>query len=739
MLSKFKMTWFSNLNLSHKLRYIIGMFALGIIILSALSYFTIEKLRVNGDMYNQIVQGKDLIADILPPPDYIVESYLNAFEMLDEPDKAKLNLLIEKAKTLRNEYNERHNFWIQNLPESEMKEDMVKKSYTPAKDFYDIRDTKFVPLVLSGKIDEARYLLDTKMKEKYNLHRSYIDKVVKQANVNNRLLEKEANEIIRVRTISLVVVGLTILVLMFFVVSFIFKKISTPILEIVAASQKVAAGETGISVDINSSDEIGNLGLSFNKMVRKIEKQTEYLNNLPTPVMALDKEFNIEYINKVGAKITGKTQGELIGKKCYNQMKTDQCQTNKCACTQAMKLDKSITEETVARPNDTELPILYTAQTTKNSQGEIDGAIEFITDLTTAKTKENYLNSSARKLLSEMTKFSSGDLTVFLPPENKDVIIDKLFEGFNNTVENIKNMISQVTEVVLATASVSTQISTSAEEMAAGSEEQSNQTNEVAAAMEQMTATVADTTKNILKTNDAAKESKDFASNGQSIIESSIIGMKNIEKVVKQASDIMFKLGKSSEQIGQIVQVINEIADQTNLLALNAAIEAARAGEHGRGFAVVADEVKKLAERTTVATNEIADMVNKIQLDSNNAVSAIQKGNDEVSSGMSAVTTAGESMLKIVESSDKVLEISSQVAASSEEQSATIEQISRSVESINSVTHEAAQAVQQVAGATNDLNELVDQLKNMIGMFKLNEEKVSHNIKNKKLKEYSKV
>ncbi|MCB9208253.1 MAG: HAMP domain-containing protein [Ignavibacteriales bacterium] len=510
---------------------------------------------------------------------------------------------------------------------------------------------------------------------------------------------------------------------------FITKHIVSNINKLKTAAEQITKGKDDVIVDIKSNDELGVLAKSFNVMSETLSIQLSYLDNLPTPIMVIDNEFNINYMNKKGAEVVGEEQKSLVGKKCYDQFKTKHCNTEKCSCLQAMKKDYAVTEETIARPNGKELPIMYTGSPIKNKEGKIIGAIEYVADISDLKEREDYLKNSTQEILFAMNKFAEGDLTVNVTPKNSNDDIGHLFNGFNNSVLQINKTLNQVLEAVHATASAATQISSSTEEMAAGAEEQSSQTTEVATAMEQMAATITETTRNIVKTNDAAKESKNLATNGQVVIESTIKGMKNIESVVKQASDIITKLGDSSEQIGQIVQVINDIADQTNLLALNAAIEAARAGEHGRGFAVVADEVKKLAERTTVATNEIADMVNKIQADSSNAVDAIKKGNDEVSNGMNEAVKAGQSMSEIVKSSDKVLEISSQVAVTSEEQSATVEQISRSVESINAVSQESALGIQQVAGATNDLNQLTEQLQNMVGKFKLHNENGTNYVK----------
>jgi len=203
------------------------------------------------------------------------------------------------------------------------------------------------------------------------------------------------------------------------------------------------------------------------------------------------------------------------------------------------------------------------------------------------------------------------------------------------------------------------------------------------------------------------------------VVEETVAGMNKIAMVVSQSAEIVRELGNSSDQIGEIIQVIDDIADQTNLLALNAAIEAARAGEQGRGFAVVADEVRKLAERTTKATKEIADMIKKIQKDTGGAVESIEMGTKEVEKGKELANKAGDSLKSIIKGTTVVVDVVTQVAAASEEQSATSEQISKSIEGINNVTQESATGVQQIARASEDLNRLTNNLQTLISKFKL--------------------
>jgi methyl-accepting chemotaxis protein len=427
-------------------------------------------------------------------------------------------------------------------------------------------------------------------------------------------------------------------------------------------------------------------------------------------------------MNKMGAKVVAKDQKELFGQKCYDQFKTGHCKTETCALYKAMKHDGIYTEETIARPNGTELPILYTGAVVKNKEGRIIGALEAVTDVTEIKNMQNYLARCTNNLLGKMDKFSEGDLTVSVVPEREDDEIGKLFRGFNKSVQNIRNIVESVTEAIQATASASNQISSSSEEMAAGAQEQSSQTTEVAGAVEEMTKTIMETTRNSSTAAEAAKNSGTIAKEGGRVVSDTIEGMNRVAEVVRKSAETVQALGKSSDEIGEIVQVIDDIADQTNLLALNAAIEAARAGEQGRGFAVVADEVRKLAERTTKATKEIATMIKQIQKDTEGAVESMHKGTEEVEKGKALADKAGQSLNQIINGADAVVDMITQVAAASEEQSSAAEQISKNVEGISNVTQESAAGVQQIARAAEDLNRLTVNLQELISRFKLNGE-----------------
>jgi len=310
----------------------------------------------------------------------------------------------------------------------------------------------------------------------------------------------------------------------------------------------------------------------------------------------------------------------------------------------------------------------------------------------------NAISSPFNETIKILRTLATGDMTSRMTSQCKgDYNIIK--ENINAVAGELSDALRKVNEVIQATASAANQISSSAEEMAAGAQEQSAQANEVASAVEEMTKTIFETSQNTSSAAEASKNAGQFAKEGGRAVDESIEGMKRISEVVTKSANTVQELGKSSDQIGEIIQVIDDIADQTNLLALNAAIEAARAGEQGRGFAVVADEVRKLAERTTKATKEIATMITQIQKDTTQAVLAMQLGKEEVEKGKILAIKAGGSIKDIILGAQKVTDIITQVAAASEEQSSASEQIGKNIESINQVTQETAGGIQQIAHA----------------------------------------
>lgn len=326
--------------------------------------------------------------------------------------------------------------------------------------------------------------------------------------------------------------------------------------------------------------------------------------------------------------------------------------------------------------------------------------------------------SVSRPIADLVRSIHTADLHTRFESARKDEVGD-LMRSFDGFILTIKDTLTRVGEASAAVASAAAEISASTEQMAAGAQEQSSQVMEVSAAVEEMSKTIGENSRNAGTTAETARAGQEAAVKGGQTVSEGVAGIRKIVEVVQSSSTTVRSLGKSSAQIGQIVSVIDDIADQTNLLALNAAIEAARAGEQGRGFAVVADEVRRLAERTTTATKEIADMIRRIQQDTADAVSVIERGAADANLGIQSADAAGNTLREIEAISRQVSDMVLQIASASEQQARASEQIAKSVEGISGVTQETATGLQQVARTAEDLSHLTDNLETLMNRFQL--------------------
>jgi methyl-accepting chemotaxis protein len=302
--------------------------------------------------------------------------------------------------------------------------------------------------------------------------------------------------------------------------------------------------------------------------------------------------------------------------------------------------------------------------------------------------------------------------------------------ALNGMKNSLRDLIQPIARTAEHVASASEEISSSANQQAQGAETQKGQATQVAVAMQEMSATVHEVSENSNLAAQASQQAADTAREGGAIVEGALAKVRLIAESVSATAQKMEELGKSSDQIGRIIGVIDDIADQTNLLALNAAIEAARAGEQGRGFAVVADEVRKLAERTTAATKEVAQMVQSIQSGTKSAVAAMHLGTTQVEDGVQTTARAGDSLKQIIRMSEQVGEMITHIATAATEQSSATDQVNQNVEQITRLVGESAIGAQQSAKACQDLSGIALDLQKSVASFSVKRDCGSADVNN---------
>lgn len=312
----------------------------------------------------------------------------------------------------------------------------------------------------------------------------------------------------------------------------------------------------------------------------------------------------------------------------------------------------------------------------------------------------------------------SSDLTQRLDGSGSDEI-SRLARGFNSFLENHRVFVREIAGSAQQLSDSSMEMSSTTAQAKENSTEQRNQIGQVATAIHEMAATIQEVASNTAAADESASKSRDETLAGLQVVEDNIRITNTLSDEIEKAAEVIQSLRSDSEGIGKVLDVIRGISEQTNLLALNAAIEAARAGEHGRGFAVVADEVRTLASKTQASTVEIQGMIERLQHGADSAVNVMDRGIETVGASVKQAAQTGETLKSITTAVNNISEINSQIASAIEEQSMVAEDINKNVVMVDSLAERGDESSANIALANEQLSQLAGNLTTLVSRFKL--------------------
>ncbi len=479
---------------------------------------------------------------------------------------------------------------------------------------------------------------------------------------------------------------------------------------------------TDRELDLEGSNELARLGRAFQQMARavrdEIARARSVQENIPVAFLLVDAQGRIQFINPRARELAALQAEQALARPAEDLFGHD------LGLSETLRTGQpNPGQQLMLRTHAGEtFPARVMSAPVQNAEGNRVGAFAVITDLRQEIAQQKaYLEEQIRPLEIALQAIASGDLTytVDLDPESD---LYRLGQTIENMRQSLAELVSRVREAADSVASTAVEISASTEQMSAGAQEQSAQAQEVAAAVEELSRSAMESARLARETAEAGEKATEAARHGRTVVEEVVREIHVLSENIRQAASIVEVLGRSGQEIGKIVRTIDEIADQTNLLALNAAIEAARAGEQGRGFAVVADEVRKLAERTQEATREIAEMIEQVQRQTLEAVKAMQASADQAEESRMLSDTAGRVLAEIESIVEQARRRIDGIVASVEQHSATTTQMARNVEGIAQVARETASGVLQTAQAVHMLSQMAESLREAVSRLRTNEE-----------------
>ena len=448
------------------------------------------------------------------------------------------------------------------------------------------------------------------------------------------------------------------------------------------------------------------------------EKYRTILESIEDGYYEIDLAGNLLFFNDSLAKILGHSNNELIGLNYRHYVDRELAQGLSQAFTEVLESGSARSEFSyqIIRKDGARRVVESSISPKRDAAGEIVGFRGIMRDITERREAEESLQRNLHEFLTTVSQVSEGDLTQ-RGNEGGDTL-GSVIQSINKMLDNFSLMLTQVKQIGLSVSSSATEILAAAEQIAVGSQRQADEITNTSSAVEEMAASMNQVSRNAESSAEAARRALEMAEHGDKSVRDTSEAMTRIDSAVQQTSEKMRLLGARSSEISEIIDLIDEIAAQTNLLALNAAIEAAHAGEAGLGFSVVAEEIRKLAERSARATRDVGTLIKAIQKETSEALSAMENGMTEVKSGSVLADEASKSLQYVSTAVRQSTELIEEISAASEEQARVTRNLASAMQTISSITletsagaHETAQTIQGMVGLSEQLNKAISQFR----------------------------